>query len=118
MTDYELINLLGRAFAFGEADALEEHLASDCEYHSDYADVTVTTAEKIISRMKKVHGNVTEECKYSYETVPLDDVLQGINHENLNTIEGIHINEYGLLLFQYDANHPVAVVSVMLDDQD
>lgn len=35
MTNYELMDLLGRAFACGEVDNIASHLAQNCEYESE-----------------------------------------------------------------------------------
>ena len=116
MSKYELTDLLGRAFVYGEVDALAAHLSPDCEYVSDYAHRTMKTAEEIIERMKFVYSNLTGESRYSYKIVSLDDILRGRKHEDLNTAEGIRVNAHGLLLYQFSDKYPVAVVVFMIRD--
>ena len=60
MKDFELMELLGRAFADGETDALAGQLAPDCRYVSEYAEKTIDTAENILKRMKVVYDH--ESC--------------------------------------------------------
>ena len=52
MTNYDLIALLGKAFANGEVDALAPHLAKDCIYYSEYASKGFSSAE-IMKVLKK-----------------------------------------------------------------
>lgn len=112
-----LIDLLGRAFAEGKIDELAPYMADDCEYSSDYANRTMSGAEAIINCMKEVNSNIDDTCRYSYEVINLSEYLaNGVSLKSFDTIPGIHIAEKGLFLFQY-GEKPVAVVSVMLDDE-
>lgn len=116
MTNYELMDLLGRAFACGEVDNIASHLAQNCEYESEYAHRRVQTAEKIIERMKQVHSKITDESKYTYQIIPLDHILREIKFEDFSPVNGLSVIEFGLLLFQYSDKYPVAVVVAMQDD--
>ncbi len=117
MNAKDLIELLGKAFTDGDIDTLAPHLADDCEYVSDYAQKTVSGAEQIISRMKSVSSNIDDSCRYSYSIVQLSAVLaKGISINKLDTIENVHPCEYGMLLYQYGAISPVAVVVAMLSE--
>ena len=116
MSNSELMDLIGRAFAYGEVDNLASHLSFDCKYESEYAHRTIKTAEKITERMKEVYSNVTDESRYTYQIISLDNILRDIKHEDLNTGEGTHVNDLGLFLFQYSDKYPVAVVVVMLSN--
>ena len=116
MSNFELIDLLGRAFAYGEVDNLAAHLSPDCEYESEYAHWAMKTAEKITERIKEVYSNITDECRYTYQVVSIDSILRDAKLEDLNTGEGMSVNGQGLLLFQYSDRYPVAVVVVMLSN--
>lgn len=113
MTNYDLIDLLGKAFADGEVDALAPHLAKDCIYVSEYADKRFDSAEEIIERMKYVYSNVDDTSRYTYSIVQLDEItdLEKVQSE-LNESTGAWINEYGLYLHQYGSDDPVAVVLI------
>ena len=116
MTTAELLDLLGKAFADGKIDHFAPYMADDCEYSSDYANKSMSGSEAIIKRMKEVHSNVDDSCRYSYKIIELSEFLaDGRTLESFNNIPGIHIVEKGLLLFQY-GEKPVAVVCVMADD--
>ena len=66
MTTYELMDVLGKAFADGEVDALTPHIAKNCVYSSEYANKRFESADEIIERMKYVYSNVDESSKYTY----------------------------------------------------
>ena len=116
MTDYELMDKLGRALAYGETDQLAAYLAPECDYASEYADLRLDTPEKILEHLKNVYSYSVDECRYTYEVVPLDDVTRGISHLDLNTIEGMRADEYGMLLYRYSDRYPIAVAAAMVDD--
>ena len=116
MTNYELMDLLGRAFAYGEVDNIASHLAQNCEYESEYAHRRVQTAGKIIERIKQVYSNITDESRYTYQIIPLDNILREIKFEEFSPVNGLSVMEFGLLLFRYSDKYPVAVVVAMQDD--
>ena len=101
MTNDELMDLLGRAFACGEVDNIASHLAQNCEYESEYAHCKVQTAEKIIERTKQVYSNITDASRYTYQIVPLDSILREIKFEDFRPVNGQNVMEFGLLLYQY-----------------
>ena len=79
---HEKIDLLGRAFAFGETDALAEYLNKDCQYHSDYAQKHLTSSEQIIKSMKRVAEAIEkakeeegENYAYTYKVVKISEYL-------------------------------------------
>ena len=82
MKRYERIELLGRAFAYGEIDAFVECMNADCKYHSDYAKKHLNSAEQIEENMRHVYAVVQksnaegENCSYSFEVVALEDILK------------------------------------------
>ena len=53
MKRYEHIELLGRAFAYGEIDAFVGCMNAECKYHSDYAHKHLNTAEQIEETVSK-----------------------------------------------------------------
>ena len=116
MTDYELMDKLGRALAYGETDQLAAYLAPECDYASEYADLRLDTPEKILEHLKNVYSYSVDECRYTYEVVPLDDVTRGISHLDLNTIEGMRADEYGMLLYRYSDRYPIAVAAAMVTE--
>lgn len=115
MSAYELVSILGRAFANGETSDLRKYLAADCEYVSDYARTQITGADEIIEHMNNVNANVTEDCAYTFSIIDLQNVLNSISVSDLDTVEGCHPCDKAILLNQYGDVHPVAVVSIMLD---
>lgn len=58
MKRYEHIELLGRAFAYGEIDAFVGCMNAECKYHSDYAHKHLNTAEQIEESMRSVYATV------------------------------------------------------------
>ncbi len=98
MKDREIMDILGRAFANGEIDALVGLLADDCEYVSDYSGKKVTSAEKIIKRMKDVYECVTDESKYSYKIVDHAGLLREDGLVQMPQIPNTYLDERALLL--------------------
>ena len=58
MKRYEQMELLGRAFAYGEIDAFVGCMNAECKYHSDYAKKHLNTAEQIEESMRSVYATV------------------------------------------------------------
>ena len=117
MKRYEHIELLGRAFAYGEIDAFVGCMNAECKYHSDYAHKHLNTAEQIEESMRSVYATVQkktaegENCTYSFEVVALADVLKdGVSLNDLRQRNLFEVGEYGIVLYQYGDKHPVAVV--------
>ncbi len=111
------LDLLGRAFAYGEADALEGDLLAECKYNSDYAHRRFTSAEQILENMRKVNTaiqNATDrDSTYSYRMVELKSVLkEGVALDNLHGESFFDVYKNGLLLYQFGDSAPVAVVFV------
>ncbi len=116
MEQYSMMDILGRAFAEGDLDALQPLMADDCDYASQYADKTIKGAAEILSNMKDVHANVDETCAYTYKIVELESVLlDGLTLADLDNQAGMQPCRYGLLLYQYSLDKPVAVVACMVD---
>ncbi len=109
MTDYQLIDLLGRALAHGKVGNLAEFLSDDCEYESDYAHIKINTSKVIINRMKYIYSNLKKEDAYTYKSVRIEEVLRNPDGDWF-LCDGGRMNSYGLLLYQYNAEYPVAVV--------
>lgn len=118
MENREIVDLLGRAFAYGEIDTVADHIAIDCKYQSDYSNKEVQTAENVITRIKTVYSNITDDCRYTYEIVLIDDVRNKESEYQVNRIDGMDVCEYGMLLYQYSDKCPVAVVLIVIDDNE
>lgn len=111
MTHKEMVGVLGRAFSDGFFDELRPLLSEKCKYHSDYSNKTMQGAKTIISRMKKVHSNVDDSCRYTYKEILLDDVIISNNKDH-------KLCPYALLLYQFSDKKPVAVVVCeIMDDK-
>ena len=113
------IEILGKAFANGEVDALEDLLNENCTYNSDYAHKRMTSANEIIDSMRRVHAAVQKQidegkdCSYTYKIVQLDTLFKNDTKlENLHGETLYSVCETGLLLYQYGDENPVAVVFV------
>lgn len=113
----EKIELLGRAFAYGEADGLAVYLNENCTYHSDYAQKHFTSAAQIIKNINSVAAAVKKcndegnDSTYSYSIVKLTDVLKdGIPLDDLYGESFFDVFEDGILLYQFGDPNPVAVV--------
>ncbi|MBQ9881215.1 MAG: WG repeat-containing protein [Synergistes sp.] len=115
MKDFELMELLGRAFADGKTDVLADQLAPDCRYVSEYAEKTIDTAENILKHMKAVYDHVEDDCGYSFKSVPIAGLLRGGGVCPMDADQNVYLADHALLLFQFDTEHPCAVVSVMRD---
>lgn len=111
MEQFNMMNLLGNAFANGEIDALIPLLAEDCDYASQYANKTLKGANAILSGMRTVYANIHEADAYTFKTIEVESVLQnGVTLRDLDNREGEQPCRYGLLLYQYSTKRPVAVV--------
>ena len=67
--------VLAEAMCGGKPDALEEHLAPNCMYRSDYADVCLVGACKIIRHLKDVVEALEGERSYTYRHALAKDEL-------------------------------------------
>ena len=119
MDTYKNLELLGRAFANGEIDAFAEAMNENCKYNSDYAHRRLTSAEQILDNMRKVNAYVDREtasgndCTYSYEIVRLEELLRPeITLRKLKGDSFFDVYEYGMLLYQYGDENPVAIVYI------
>lgn len=119
---YEQLDILGRAFSRGEIDALAEVLDENCNYRSDYSHRSLTSAGDIIDNMRDVYEAVNEQseagadCTYSYTVVDLNSILKdGIKLYELSGPSIFKVSEKGILLFQYGAEEPVAVVFIKMN---
>lgn len=111
MKHYDLIKLLGDAFAIGNVDELVTHMADDCQYFSEYANKSFSSAEEIAERMKYVNSQLDETNSYSYEIVELDTITNFSKAENqFVTDKKTVLCKYGLFLYQFSKKHPVAIV--------
>ena len=79
MKNYDLMNILGRAFAFGKLDNIDKYISKDCEYISEYANVHIFTAEKIIKRMKSVSSKLRLEDRYTFKLLPIKNIINNKN---------------------------------------
>ena len=112
MDQYTMMDILGKAFADGEIDALRPLMAADCDYASQYANKSFSGASEILSNMESVHKNIDETCAYTYKVIELESVLaNGLTLADLDNQAGMHPCRYGLLLYQYGSDYPVAVVA-------
>ena len=125
MNRWEAMERLGRAFSFGETDALIECMCDDCKYHSDYAQKHIRSAKRIGESMKRVDNFIREnqsrgiDCTYSYKITPLSDIFRsGVSLDDLRQGAKQEVGEYGLLLYQYDAEKPAAIVFAHFTPED
>ncbi len=117
MTDYGLIEILGQAFSEGNARKLEGVLSDDCVYESDYAQKTIESSRTIIERMELVNSNLTDNDKYTYKIVNLEEIMIGKPGEEWALSDGSRMNSYGLLLYQHDLMFPTSVVLEKLNSE-
>lgn len=115
----EKLELLGRAFAYGEIDELAEHLYDECKYNSDYAHKRFTSAEQILENMRKVNSAIQDDKErdstYSYSIVKLNTLLkEGVDLSDLHGESFFDVYEDGLLLYQFGDPAPVAVVYIKI----
>ena len=111
MKQYDLIKLLGDAFALGNVDELVTHMADDCQYFSEYANKSFCSADEIAERMKYVDSQLDETNSYSYEIVPLDSITNFSDAEKQFVVKKeTSLCKYGMLLYQFSKVHPVAIV--------
>lgn len=116
MNQYTMMDILGKAFADGEIDALRPLMAADCDYTSQYASKSFFGASEILSNMASVHKRIDESCAYTYKIIELESVLaNGLTLADLDKQAGMHPCQFGLLLYQYGSDSPVAVVGCMVD---
>lgn len=117
MEKYDKLELLGRAFAYGEADAIADCLNENCKYNSDYAKKHLSSADRILAHMREVNENMQPDAEkkshYDYKIVRLADIFkEGIDIDDLHGQSLWDVFEYGLLLYQSEDPAPAAVVFV------
>ena len=116
MDQYNMMDILGRAFADGEIDALRPLIAADCDYASQYANKSLSGVSGILSNMESIYKDIDETCDYTYKVIELESVLANdLILADLNNQSGMHPCQYGLLLYPYGSDYPVAVVVCMID---
>lgn len=115
----EKIEVLGRAFCYGETDALGELLNENCSYSSDYAHRKLNSAEDILENMNQVHAAIQNDVKNgknstcTYEIVNLNSVLKhGVKVDDLRGGSFYDVYENGLLIYQFGADEPIFVVFI------
>ncbi|MBQ8636697.1 MAG: WG repeat-containing protein [Clostridia bacterium] len=116
MKQYDLIKLLGDAFALGNVDELVTHMADNCKYFSEYANISFCSADKIAERMKYVYSQLDETNSYSYEIVKLDSITNFSDAEKQFVAEKkTSLCKYGMFLYQFSKAHPVAIVVAVIN---
>lgn len=115
MNSKALMELLARAFSYGEIDALIPYMADNCDYVSEYSGKTFLCAEDIIRNMRKVFSNLDDTNGYTYKLVPLDSVLRKVTGEELDNQESMHPAPWAILLYQFDDAVPATLVIAMVD---
>ncbi len=119
MNRYNLIELLGNAFAHGEVDALVPHMSDNCQYLSEYANKSFSSAGEIAERMNYVYSQLSETNSYSYKIVNLDIIadFSELKKQFAKDKEST-LCEFGLLLYQFSKAHPVAIAVVVLNSEE
>jgi hypothetical protein len=119
MEKFKMVEILGKAFAEGDIDALISLIADDCIYSSQYAKKTIQGAKAILLHMRAVYADINEISAYTYNIIELESVLQiGLTLKDLEIPNETHVCKYGLLLYQYDLNKPVVVVICGIDNDE
>lgn len=111
------LDVLGRAFVYGELDELAELLTDECSYRSDKLNKKITSSEQILHHIRMEYGGVINSIRkktpYRYEIVELTNILQhGVTIDNLRGESIFEVYQNGLLLYRNDAVEPVAVVFI------
>ena len=115
MNSKELMELLAKAFSFGEIDALIPYMADNCDYISEYSGKKFFCAQDIIQSMRKVFSNLDDTNSYTYKLVSLDSVLKDLTVAELDNMEGMHPCPWAILLYQFDDSAPATLVITMID---
>ncbi len=116
MKQYNLIEILGNAFAQGEADSLAPYLSDNCQYLSEYANKRFSYANEIIERMNSVYSQLNETNSYSFKIVQLNSIADKKNVNKQYAVKKkTSLCKYALLLYQYSKIYPVSVVIVALN---
>lgn len=113
MTNYELVEMLGKAFADGRVDEIAPFLAEECIYISEYAEKQITSAKEITNRMKYIYSNIDDSNRYTYSVVRLDEIakIEKVQTE-LRRKSDSTVNEYALYLYQFSSEFPVAIAMI------
>lgn len=111
------LDVLGRAFVYGELDELAELLTDECSYHSDNLNKKITSSEQILHHIRMEYGaainSIRKKTPYRYEIVELTNIFQhGVTIDNLRGESIFEVYQNGLLLYRNDAVEPVSVVSI------
>lgn len=111
------LDVLGRAFVYGELDELGELLADECGYRSDNLNKKITSSEQILHHIRMENGgainSIRKKTPYRYEIVELTNIFQhGVTIDNLRGESIFEVYQNGLLLYRNDAVEPVAVVFI------
>lgn len=112
MTNRELMELLGKTFETGNPDAITDYLKDDCRYFSDCSGKRFSTAEEIVSHIKDVGRDLTEEDKYSFSIAHMQDIVRDGLFEYFEDFDGQRFNEFAILWHQLEPEYLVAVIAV------
>lgn len=118
MKQYNLMKILGNAFVRGECDKLAPHLAEKCQYVSEYAHRSYSSADRILQHMKDIYSRLNETNAYTYKIVKLESIADIAEAEEEFAVEnGFFLCECALLLYQFSKKHPAAVVVATMDEE-
>ena len=111
------LDVLGRAFVYGELDELAELLTDECSYRSDNLNKKITSSEQILHHIRMEYGgainSIRKKTPYRYEIVELTNIFQhGVTIDNLRGESIFEVYQKGLLLYRNDAVEPVAIVFI------
>lgn len=116
MDQFNMMDILGKAFSAGDFDALRPLLAEDCEYSPPYTSEIIKGAAEVLSNMKVTHADMDKTCAYTYKIIKSELVLRsGMPLADLDNKPEMHPCKYALLLYRYSPDKPVAVVTCLLD---
>ena len=117
MDQFNMMDILGKAFSEGDFDALRPLLVEDCEYDSLYTGEIIKGAAEVLSSMRTAYENMDKTYACTYKIIELESVLRGgVTLADLDNEARTHaICNYALLLYQDNPDKPIAIVTCLLD---
>ena len=111
--ELHLIKVVGEALCNAKIRDLQESMAINCVYRSDYSGKKEYGIEDVIGKISGVSANLDEQTRYFYEIVPANDEIL---EEEKNDLPGVYRGQWCLRLYQGPKKELAAIVFVRSND--
>ena len=111
--ELHLIKILAGALCEGKIQQLQDVLAFNCIYRSDYSGKKEFGIISIIEKISSVNNNLDDTTQYNFEIVPAREELLKAEMEDL---PGIYRGKWCLRLYQGQEKKLAAIVFIRIND--